>query len=69
MLSYLRERGVLGSFDHAEICQWQWIRRDAWPLLPDVLRDHLGTQGAGNGVAQGVSSLIFELSLACVKAA
>lgn len=30
---------VLGSFDHTEVCQWQWIRRDAWPLLPDVLRD------------------------------
>lgn len=40
MFSYLTERGVLGSFDGIEVCQWQRIRGAAWTLLPDVPRDH-----------------------------
>lgn len=40
IFSYLTVRGVLGSFDGIEVHWWQRIRGAAWPLVPDVPRDH-----------------------------
>lgn len=63
-----RAIGVLGNLDHTEVCQWQWIRRDAWPLLPEVPRAHWAQKVQEMGWLRE-SAQIFELSLACVKAA